>query len=577
MNKTITMCQKRRLMTGIKYSILPIFLFSVLLSPDSLAQPPCKKLYLVIDGGDGTFFNRPYQAEASARDADSIEKWLKRKGFKGKKSSPTAHPRNEKLERLIESYMKELECPPGSQCCHELFIYIVAHGNPNRFWLFDEKGERGLPVTYAKLTSWLEKLPPCVKVKLTIFIEACHSGGAIEYLLKPLCKRFGKCGVTIMTTTDEKNLAPAGMVKGSNSGTQNFMNGADKDNDGDGDKGDIRDRWLEMEKKGKERAEKHGNPQLFMCDEQKRMCNLEKLPGTLPTTPQGVLYPPISGPLVATVQVREEETAYLSRQIGGQIVATVFVNDKPQDLPEPEEGIPVSPGDVIQLTNAVGTLLGHFTFTPEKEAPPMDKASVVECPLGQPAVVSVPGDYADTAIDDMVATTAPVETALTTGPEGVPAVTAPEGEVAIAPPGGLEPVLKTDDTVVAAGNLNDSAIGSNEVTVTDKNTGEVLGQARIDMWRLAGASLNPPVVDKGGHTNLRLNIFGPPDLQVEVTATAGEGLTPRKVTVTAPVSVLQSQGIGSFTATKSGTHNVSIRASTAIEGKEPVMGLPAWR
>jgi len=200
MNKTITMCQKRKLMTGIKYSILPIFLFSVLLSLDSLAQSPCKKFYLVIDGGDGTFFNRPYQGEASARYAGSIEKWLKSKGFEGKKSIPKPHPRNEKLERLIESYGKELECPPGSQCCHELFIYIVAHGNPDRFWLFDEKGERGLLVTYAELTSWLEKLPPCIK--LTIFIEACHSGGAIKHL-KSLCKRFGKCGVTIMTTTDE--------------------------------------------------------------------------------------------------------------------------------------------------------------------------------------------------------------------------------------------------------------------------------------------------------------------------------------------------------------------------------------
>ena len=269
-----------------------------------------------------------------------------------------------------------------------------------------------------------------------------------------------------------------------------------------------------------------------------------------------------------------------------------MVKDEPRVVPEPEEGIPVSPGDVVQLISTVGGVLGYFAFTPEVEIAHRPGATqVVECPPGQPAVVSVPGNYTDTPIEDMVVTTAPVETALTTGPETTPSVTTtptgetsavalgtgPEHATGVTAPGGLQPVIRTDDTVVAAGNLPNSAMGSNEITVTDRNTGEILGETQVDTWRLAGASLNPPVVNKDGQTALRLNIFGPPDLPVTVTATAGEGLTPRQLTATAPLGVLQSQGLGSFTATRSGQHSVSVKASPVVKGGGPAMGLPAWR
>lgn len=43
--------------------------------------------------------------------------------------------------------------------------------------------------------------------------------------------------------------------------------------------------------------------------------------------------------------MREKEKAYLPKQIGGQAVARVLVNDKPRELPK-TEGITVSPRDV---------------------------------------------------------------------------------------------------------------------------------------------------------------------------------------------------------------------------------------
>lgn len=43
--------------------------------------------------------------------------------------------------------------------------------------------------------------------------------------------------------------------------------------------------------------------------------------------------------------MREKEKAYLPKQIVGQAVARVLVNDKPRELPK-TEGITVSPRDV---------------------------------------------------------------------------------------------------------------------------------------------------------------------------------------------------------------------------------------
>lgn len=248
-----------------------------------------------------------------ARDADSIALWLIDNGFKGIRRSQygkSAHPptaNKYELQEIILDYKDKLKCPPGVQCCHELFIYINAHGAAEGFEIHDRTGKSSPsnPFYDDDLVKVLKELPDCVK--LTIFLDVCYSGGAIKWF-KPLCEKFGKCGVTIITACDADSETLAGV--NIDSATEDFMEGASKDNDGDGDKGDIRDRLLEMQNELG-----NSNPQLWMCDGQTRMCSLEKLPGILPKTPQGVFWPwhkipeapPKPGPLVGTVQVREEE------------------------------------------------------------------------------------------------------------------------------------------------------------------------------------------------------------------------------------------------------------------------------
>jgi hypothetical protein len=72
------------------------------------------------------------------------------------------------------------------------------------------------------------------------------------------------------------------------------------------------------------------------------------------------------------------------------------------------------------------------------------------------------------------------------------------------------------------------------------------------------------VVNKGQQTTLRLKIFGPPEMLFEVRFKTDKGLTPREGTVKAPIGVLQSQGLGSFTATEPGQHTVSVQARPAL-------------
>ena len=283
-----------------KYYILPILLplFFALISSDCQAQPPCGKFFISIDGGEHTPWYKGSAANNFADDADSIAKWLESKGFKGERRSQckdSKHPSfpytpiqttSRGLKDLILSYKDKLKCPPGAQCCHELFIYVRAHGDDSGFVLYTRAGNIGEVVMYSDLDDWLIELPPCVK--LTIFIDSCGSGGAIYQMALSLCKKFKQCGVTIMTASDVFSKTSDGNWA-ENSATEDFMEGAAKDNDGDGDKGDIRDRWLEMENEWGS-----NNPQLFMCAGQTRMCSLENIvekPGA-PSPPPPSAPPP---------------------------------------------------------------------------------------------------------------------------------------------------------------------------------------------------------------------------------------------------------------------------------------------
>ncbi|MEK7368177.1 MAG: hypothetical protein AABZ62_00805, partial [Planctomycetota bacterium] len=129
-----------------KCCILLVLLFLALVSSDCQAEPPCGKFFIAIDGGEATPpFYKGAAADNFARDADSIAQWLESKGYEGERRSqwksskhpsftfPPPDPNKKELQKLILSYKDKLQCPTGAQCCHELFIYIRAHGDDDGF------------------------------------------------------------------------------------------------------------------------------------------------------------------------------------------------------------------------------------------------------------------------------------------------------------------------------------------------------------------------------------------------------------------------------------------------------------
>jgi hypothetical protein len=68
---------------------------------------------------------------------------------------------------------------------------------------------------------------------------------------------------------DESNSTPSG-EGATDSGTEDWEDGASEDNDGDGVEGDLGDRWQEME----DQNSSYG-PKRFMCPGQTEMCSTD--------------------------------------------------------------------------------------------------------------------------------------------------------------------------------------------------------------------------------------------------------------------------------------------------------------
>jgi len=176
------------------------------------------------------------------------------------------------------AWIDDISFPP---MCLEFFLYIVSHGTDDGFDIYDPTGSGNEDyIRYWKvlreigLDGWLSEFPAWVK--LVIFIDTCYSGGAVKHLtaVKNRCNTR-RCGVTIITSSDADHPTPAGIrwvpfAPKLDSPTEDFMDGANKDHDGDGKKGDIRDRFEQMKK------ESGGlNPQLFICPWQESLCSLD--------------------------------------------------------------------------------------------------------------------------------------------------------------------------------------------------------------------------------------------------------------------------------------------------------------
>lgn len=241
----------------------------VVKSSQTESSNSCKKYALVIDAGDEKLpwwpvvvFSGSYLlfksykelAEELAKDADDMEKWLRGNGFDDVErysqywgnDLPSFNKKQTfwtKLREIIQMFNSQIP----THCCHELFIFVAAHGSERGFQLFKKDGSGLLNrISYEHLLRELNKLHYWTKV--TLFIAACYSGQAItkrtEKMRKDFCNKH--CGLTILTTTDSTHPDIArGYVW--DSAVEDFIEfRSNKDLDGDGKIGDLRDRFMEM-------------------------------------------------------------------------------------------------------------------------------------------------------------------------------------------------------------------------------------------------------------------------------------------------------------------------------------------
>lgn len=173
------------------------------------------------------------------------------------------------LLHTIQRYRDRLTCELGGGCCHELFLYLGAHGDTNGFYLFDANGSGANErINYRELRDMLSGFAECVKI--IVFIDACYSGAAIVWLGDLCSSRSYYCGATIVTATDATHEAAGGQGP-TDSATQDFLeDAANQDRDGDQRTGDFGDRWMHMQSQGQDYG-----PQRFICPGQTSMCSTD--------------------------------------------------------------------------------------------------------------------------------------------------------------------------------------------------------------------------------------------------------------------------------------------------------------
>ncbi len=231
---------------------------------------------LVMDaGGNGD--------EAMAEnDADPLGKWLEGEGFEVDRYSQflgNSHGYFEtslqfrKAIRASGTRLKNLG-PPAGGGCDNYFLYIGGHGTLTDGVPNDgvdvhsvDAANQAFNLDYDYILKSFNAFPSHVKV--TIFVDACYSGqliGETETITK-LCKNL--CALTLMTSADAASTTAAsnGAI---DSSTEDFLEGANKNHDGDSNVGDIKDRYQEMAKQ-----KVIGNTMSFHCPECKTWCVLD--------------------------------------------------------------------------------------------------------------------------------------------------------------------------------------------------------------------------------------------------------------------------------------------------------------
>ena len=225
----------------------------------ALAAAGLLKLGLVFDAGDENGWRS--SAEQFAADADSMGGWLQGYGFTVERISQysgNSHSHIEGVTDRATTYLEKIDeyketfenapvPPPGEY--HEFVVYVGGHGDEESksvpVYKADgsarDQSKVGNLLSFRALARKLARFPESVRI--TVFIDACYSGiMADEAVDAGLDQRIA--GATVITTSDATSYAPTGRV--TDSGTEDFLDDSDLDADGDGVKGDIRDRAQQL-------------------------------------------------------------------------------------------------------------------------------------------------------------------------------------------------------------------------------------------------------------------------------------------------------------------------------------------
>lgn len=228
---------------------------------EELEAPACIKIALVMDLGDeDKWFLNSDLANNFSDDADSVGGWVEGAGFTTTRISQywgndhtgfKGKGRAKQILGEIAAAGASFAATGATDCCHEFFLYISAHGGSDGLEVYDTDGGADTKsIAFTEIFEQLLTFPDNVHV--IFFLDSCKAGGMIgtykRLYAARLDAKFAMCGVTLLTSTDSKTAAAGG--QSSDSGTEDFMEGADEDHDVDGKKGDIRDRFTNILKEG---------------------------------------------------------------------------------------------------------------------------------------------------------------------------------------------------------------------------------------------------------------------------------------------------------------------------------------
>jgi len=246
-------------------------------------RAPVKWAFVMDCGGQG---GKPDAKNMHDIDAEPIFAWVVDNNFATKRISQWAQSEDETFtntpggEHIRNKFLFAIEdfgdlfssLGEPDNGCDEFFMYIGAHSTSlGNVAIYYPDGSDAALVGYGEILYRIQQHFP-TWVKVTLFYDLCFSGGAIadnRPRIAELCDQL--CSFTCITACDSIQKTPLPNPDSStDSATEDFLEGATEDHDGDGNVGDIQDRFLEMKQEWGNRG-----PMSIHCPEDISWCSLD--------------------------------------------------------------------------------------------------------------------------------------------------------------------------------------------------------------------------------------------------------------------------------------------------------------